>query len=308
LPDAKVTAEWSLPAPVVPKKESAAPPKKTGDAPAKDVPPEKKVETAPKAGGPPPLDATIDAATGKITINPKKPAQQGLVMAKAGALTALARVRVVAQVPYKQDFTQVPVDAVPGGWVNAQGKYRVVDLDGNKVLFKVNDNPRPPVARAYAYITGPHSAGYTIECDIRAVEKKGKLPDAGVLANRYTLYLDGKEDAKGQRTLRLIAWEALPRIDEGVPFNWQSGVWYRVKLTVEVGDKGATVRGKAWPREEKEPTNWLIDFKDPLPTTEGAAALYGYITNAEADNAGSEIYYDNVVITPTGGGTATGRK
>jgi hypothetical protein len=57
----------------------------------------------------------------------------------------------------------------------------------------------------------------------------------------------------------------------------------------------------------------MIEFNDPLPTTEGAAALYGYITNAEADNPGSEIYYDDVAITPTGGGKAgavgaTGRK
>jgi outer membrane protein assembly factor BamB len=305
LPDAKVTAEWSLPAPVVPKKESAAPPKKTGEAPAKETPPEK---SAPKAGGPPPLDATIDPATGKITVNPKKPAQQGEVMAKAGSLTARARVRVVPQIPYKQDFTMVPAGAVPGGWVNTQGKYLVKELDGNKVLFKVNNNPRPPVARAYAYITGPQSTGYTIECDIMGVEKKGKLPDAGVLANRYTLYLDGKEDANGKRTLRLIAWEALPRIDQGVEFNWKSGVWYRVKLSIEVGDKTATIRGKAWERDQKEPEKWMIDFKDPLPTPEGAAALYGYITNAEAENPGSEIYYDNVVVTPTGRSSATGRK
>jgi hypothetical protein len=208
----------------------------------------------------------------------------------------------------------VPDGAVPGGWVNTQGKYLVKELDGNKVLFKVNNNPRPPVARAYAYITGPQSTGYTIECDIMGVEKKGKLPDAGVLANRYTLYLDGKEDANGKRTLRLIAWEALPRIDQGVEFDWKSGVWYRVKLSIEVGDKTATIRGKAWERDQKEPEKWMIDFKDPLPTTEGAAALYGYITNAEAENPGSEIYYDNVVVTPTNGGGkaggvgATGRK
>src|SRR5262249_19002412 len=116
IPDAKLQAEWSLPIPAVPKKEAAGPPKKKDGGEGKDVPPEKKVETAPKAGGPPPLDATIDAMTGKITVHPKKPAQQGLVMAKVGAVTALARVRVVPQIPYKQDFTQVPVGAVPGGW------------------------------------------------------------------------------------------------------------------------------------------------------------------------------------------------
>ena len=80
-----------------PEEGGAAPPRRD-EAPAKDVPPA-KAAPAPKAGGPPPLDATIDAATGKITVNPKKPAQQGVVMAKAGTLTGLARVRVVPQDP-----------------------------------------------------------------------------------------------------------------------------------------------------------------------------------------------------------------
>ncbi|HKB02599.1 MAG TPA: PQQ-binding-like beta-propeller repeat protein [Gemmataceae bacterium] len=299
LPDAKLQAEWSLPVPAPPKKEAAGPPKKKDDAAAKDEPPEKKVATAPKAGGPPALDATIDAATGKITINPKKPAQQGLVMAKVGNLTALARVRVVPQIPYKQDFTQVPVAAVPGGWVNTQGKYTVVEKDGEKVLFKVNTNPRPPVARAYAYITGPHSTGYTIEADVMGVERKNKLADAGVAANRYTMYLDGKLDAEGRHGVRIISWEALPRIDVGVPFTYQSGTWYRMKLVVEPGEKEAVIRGKVWERGKPEPDKWTVEFRDPLPINEGAAALYGYVTNAEADDPGSEIYFDNVAVTPS---------
>jgi len=300
IPDAKLQAEWSLPVPAAPKKEATGKEKKKDDTPAKDVPVEKKVEAAPKAGGPPALDATIDVATGKITINPKKPGQNGLVMAKVGNLTALARVRVVPQIPYKQDFTQVPTGAVPGGWVNTQGKYTVVEKDGEKVLFKVNTNPRPPVARAYAYITAPTSTGFTIEADIMGVQKKDKLPDAGIMANRYTLYLDGKADENGQGSARLISWEALPRIDVTTPFHWKSGTWYRLKLTVEVGDKVAVVRGKVWERGQTEPEKWTVEFKDPLPNKEGAAALYGYVTNAEADDPGSEIYYDNVTVTPSG--------
>jgi outer membrane protein assembly factor BamB len=302
LPEAKLQAEWSLPVPAPPKKEAAGPPKKKDDATAKDVPPEKKVLDGPRAGGPPALDATIDAATGKITVNSKKPAQQGLVMARVGNLTALARVRVVPQIPYKQDFTQVPVAAVPGGWVNTQGKYTVMEKDGEKVLFKVNTNPRPPVARAYAYITAPSSAAYTVEADVMGVERKNKLGDAGVAANRYTMYLDGKTDAEGRHSVRIISWEALPRIDVGVPFTYQSGTWYRMKLTVEVGEMEAIVRGKVWERGKPEPEKWTVEFKDPLPIKEGAAALYGYVTNAEADDPGSEIYFDNVAVTPFGSG------
>jgi len=305
LPDAKLQPEWSLPVPAAPKKEAAGPPKKKEEGTsgkkdvAKDVPVEKKIEPAPKAGGPPPLDATIDAASGKITVNPKKPAQHGLVMAKVGGLSALARVRVVPQIPYKQDFTQVPVGAVPAGWVNTQGKYTVVEKDGEKVLFKVNTNPRPPVARAYAYITAPTSTGYTIEADVMCVERKEALADAGIMANRYTLYLDGKPGDDGKRGVRLISWEALPRIDVTAPLDWKAGTWYRMKLTVDVAENAGVVHGKVWERGQTEPEKWTIEFKDPLPNKEGAAALYGYVTNAEADDPGSEIYYDNVTVTPT---------
>jgi len=302
IPDAALKAEWSLPIPAVPKKESAAPVKKKDDTPIKEEAVEKKGDATPKKDGPPALDAAIDAATGKITVSAKRPAQQGLVMAKVGALSALARVRVVPQIPYKQDFTQVPVGAVPGGWVNAQGKYIVVEKDGDKVLFKVNTNPRPPVARAYAYITAPTSTGYTIEADVMAVERKEALPDAGIMANRYTLYLDGKLDKDGKRVVRLISWEALPRIDVTVPLDWHPNNWYRLKLTVEVGDKVAVVRGKVWQRGQTEPKDWTIEFKDPLPNAEGAAGLYGYVTNADAKDPGSEIYFDNVTVTPSGEG------
>src|SRR5262249_62410307 len=104
-PEARLGGDGSWPTPAARKRGAGGPPKKKDGGEGKDVPPEKKVETAPKAGGPPPLDATIDAMTGKITVHPKKPAQQGLVMAKVGAVTALARVRVVPQIPYQQDVT-----------------------------------------------------------------------------------------------------------------------------------------------------------------------------------------------------------
>jgi hypothetical protein len=272
IPDAQLEAKWSLPQPPPPKEGAARPPA---------------------------LEGTIPPEGGAVTVS-KKPNQQGLVLAQVGTLTASARVRVVPQIPYKQDFTMVPVGAVPGGWINTQGKYSVVERDGNKVLFKVNTNPRPPVARAYAYITAPSSTGYTIEADVMGVERKGALADAGIMANRYTLYLDGKPGSDGKRSVRLISWEALPRIDVAAPLDWKANTWYRLKLIVDVGDKSAVVRGKVWPKDQAEPEKWTIEFKDPMPNREGAAALYGYVSNAEEADPGSEIYFDNVVVSPNG--------
>lgn len=266
---------WSLPQPPAPK------PGKDGKTPA----------------APPPLDGTIE--NGKVVVG-KKPAQHGLVEAKVGELAARARVRVAPNLPYKQDFEMVPVGGAPAGWVNVAGKYSVIemeDADGkkSKVLFKKNDDARPPLARAIAYISTPEATGYTIEADVMGVIKKDKLPDAGLVANRYTFYLDSKDN-----DVRLVSWEALPRVNVAVNFPWESGKWYRMKLTVEVGEKDAFVKCKVWERGKTEPEKWTIEFKDPMPNRNGAAGLYGYIQNAEADSPGSEAYFDNVAVTPNG--------
>ena len=52
-----------------------------------------------------------------------------------------------------------------------------------------------------------------------------------------------------------------------------------------------------------EPAAWTIEFSDPMPNLEGAASLYGYVTNMQTQPngttlPGSEIHYDNLKITP----------
>src|SRR5262249_37449093 len=98
---------------------------------------------APPAKGPPPpvLKGTV-GADGKLTVDRKVPGQFGGVVAKAGGLEARARVRVAPQLPYVQDFENVPLGRTPGGWVNTQGKFQVIRLpDGSLVLVKLATNP-----------------------------------------------------------------------------------------------------------------------------------------------------------------------
>ncbi|HET6573351.1 MAG TPA: PQQ-binding-like beta-propeller repeat protein, partial [Fimbriiglobus sp.] len=265
--DAKV--QWSLPQPPLPKK-------------------------APKgASPPPPLNGEI--ADGTLTLG-KLPRQQGLVQAKAGGLTAQARVRVAAQVPYTEDFEKVPVGAAPAGWVNAQSKYFVTEKDGNKVLSKVNTNSRPPYSRANGYITAPTASNYTIEADVLGTEVRGWMPDIGLVNCRYTLILDGKTGASGKRQVRIVSWEARNRVNVEADYDWQPGAWYRAKFAVVPHGKTATVRGKVWKKGEAEPAEWLLTYEDPNPNTEGAAALYGYIPDVSITPArpGSDVYFDNV--------------
>jgi hypothetical protein len=260
----EVKAEWSLPRPAIPMGAKAAPPA---------------------------LDGNI-GTDGKLTAS-KKPAQFGLVQAKAAGLTGRARIRVAPVLPYKQDFSQAPVGGTPPGWINAAGKFAVVELNGAKVLRKTNTNPNPLLARARTYIGMPTSTDYTIQADLMGTRKNDNLPDMGVSAKRYTLFLDGNK-----KWLRLTSWSALPRIDEHVEFDWKPDVWYRIKFTVAIQDGKGLLRGKVWPRNQEEPKTWTIQFTDPIPNKEGSPALYGYSTGILDDVPGSEVFCANISVTP----------
>jgi hypothetical protein len=197
------------------------------------------------------------------------------------------------------DFEKVPVGATPGGWVNAMGKFDVIEKDGSKVFRKIATNPAPPVARANAFITIPNVKGGTIQADVNGSEVRGGVPDIGLLLNRYHLLLDGKRDVDdGKRRLRISSWEAVPRLNHAVVFDWQPNSWYTIKLTVTCTDKTATVRGKVWPRGTPEPKEWTIQFEDTSPNHDGAPALYSYISNVLEKDPGAEAYFDNVSVIP----------
>jgi outer membrane protein assembly factor BamB len=259
----EVEASWSLPQPPVPMGATAAPPALQG-----------------KIGD-----------DGTLAVSEKLPAQFGLVRAKAAGLVAQARVRVAPVLPYKQDFAKVPVGRTPAGWINAPGKFAVVELDNGKVLRKTNNNPNPLLARARTYITMPIPADYTVQVDAMGTLANQNLPDMGVVAGRYSLFLDGNK-----QQLRLTSWQALPRVDQHVGFEMKPKTWYRIKLKVEIVKGEGLIRGKAW-AGDAEPEKWTIEFTDPVPNTEGSAGLYGYSTGI-LDTPGAEVFFRNVSVTP----------
>lgn len=282
-----VEVKWSLAGPLPPVPPRNAPPTsatKAGPAPAPSAPP-------------PALAGELESDSGSKTnlaAKPQPPAQFGRVIATAGKVTGYARARVVPKLPYSPNFANIPEKRTPGGWINCQGKYEIVVKDGQKVLSKLNTNPNILVARATSYITPPSSTNYTIECDVMGSKVRDDLPDVGVVANRYTLMLAGNT-----QQLRLISWDALPRVDKSIAYPWKPGSWYRLKLTVEVGENGKGIaKGKVWPRGEKEPESWMVEFEDPIVNAEGSAGIYGYAAGILDNQPGCEIYYDKLTITP----------
>ena len=47
-------------------------------------------------------------------------------------------------------------------------------------------------------------------------------------------------------------------------------------------------RGKAWPANEPEPAEWMVERIDPIPNRQGAPGIFG--------NGLSELYFDNIKV------------
>jgi hypothetical protein len=152
------------------------------------------------------------------------------------------------------------------------------------VLAKLADNPFTKRARAYI---GPADwSNYTVEADVRAVEKRRQMGDAGVVAQRYSLILFGNH-----QRLELQSWQPETARTVVKPFAWKPEIWYRLKLRVEPAAGGKVrVLGKAWPREEAEPADWAVERVDPIPNLQGSPGFYADATN--------EVFFDNLKVTP----------
>ena len=219
--------------------------------------------------------------TGGFTPHKNSGAYAGTVLAKAGALQASARVRVIPQLPWQEDFESIEVGKIPPHWVRAEGRFAVREMDGNKVLVK--PPARRGLHRSNVYIGPPNMTDYTVQVDLLGTKPKRNLPDMGLIANRYTLEMQGNH-----QRLQVLSWRSDLRMAKWVDLKWEPNVWYTMKMTVDIVDNTAHVKGKVWGRGEPEPEEWTITVEDPLPNREGSPGIYGY--------SPAEIYYDNLKV------------
>jgi hypothetical protein len=155
-------------------------------------------------------------------------------------------------------------------------------------MVKVSTIPKG--ARSRAWMGHPEMSNYTVEADVRGSSDNNKMPDIGLIAQRYTLDLMG-----ASQKLQIRSWVPVMRMAKEVEFPWQPDRWYRMKFRAEVegveGRQQARLRGKVWPREEREPEAWTIEVVDHSPNMNGSPGLYGNAKNAE-------LYLDNLTVTP----------
>jgi outer membrane protein assembly factor BamB len=221
-----------------------------------------------------------------------------IVTAKVGELTGKARLRVIPPLPWKFDFNDVQLTAdsktgrtegePPATWVGARYRHKVRDIDGERVMVKVTYIPKG--TRSQLWFGHPDLKNYTVKADLKAATKDNRLPDMGLVAQRYTLDLMGQS-----QQLQIRSWppQVATHLSKTVPLEWKANIWYTMKFQAAADPSGEKVvlRGKVWPREEKEPASWTVEVVDETPNFYGSPGLYGDATLAE-------IYIDNIEVTP----------
>jgi len=233
------------------------------------------------------LQGTI--ADGKFTADQSTAGQAGLVKATVGSLSATARIRVIPDLPWTFDFEDGR-DVPPPQWVNATGKFAVRDLDGSKVLVKLAENPFAFAKRCRPFVGSTEFSNYTIQADVRGMDKRRQMGDIGIVAQRYELVLFGNH-----QRLELQPWQPEIQRTMKVDYKWNPNAWYTMKLEVQsLGGGRIRARGKVWPKGEAEPAAWTIERVDPIGSVKGAPGLYADAPSQAG--GGSELYYDNIKV------------
>lgn len=220
-------------------------------------------------------------SAGLLTTHSAAKASAGVAAAKVGEMQAVARIRISPNLPYYEDLTDVADGQAPGFWIGSAGKFKTIEMDGERVLHK--GRVARGLDRSYAYIGAPDGSGYTVQADMMGTRPRRSMPDMGLIANRYVLTLEGNHQA-----LHIFSWASDLRMAKQIPFQWEPDVWYRMELRVDIENGEAVVRGKVWKRVDPKPDAWTIEAVDPYPNLEGSAGIYGF--------SYADIYYDNITI------------
>jgi hypothetical protein len=251
-----------------------------------------------------------------------------IITAKVGSLEGKSRIRSMPPLPWRFDFEDIPLAADPKTgvvkgepplpWIGMRYRHVVREVEGSKCLVKVTTIPKGTRSQGWIGPIGLHD--YSVQADFRAQEtgvekpgspasdtpkssatdadafakkfgnpaalEKARMPDMGLVAQRYTLDLMG-----ASQQLQLRSWppQVATYFSKTIPFAWEAGRWYTMKLEARTKDGSAVLRGKVWPREEKEPESWTIEGVQEAGNLQGSPGFFG-------NSKDSEIYIDNVFV------------
>jgi outer membrane protein assembly factor BamB len=221
-----------------------------------------------------------------------------LLKAELGSLKAEARVRIVASLPYREDFEGAKLDQPkpdapadqrfgfpPSFWLSCRTKWDVREKDGSKVLARTVDNPL--FQRSITLFGDAEDSNYTIQADVMVEGNRRGMASVGVIDQRYLVQLRGNyqdiEVSSNFESLKV-----------STPFPIEAGGWYTLKARVDLQPDGSSiVRARCWKRGTEEPQAWTIEVPHAHAHRNGAAGLFGFTLQNRF-----KAYVDNLQVTP----------
>ena len=259
------------------------------------IPPQAKVRAM--------LDADFEPNKNAMAAGKEAAQSAGAIKATTtDDLTATARGRVLIEPPYEETFEEYELTATspetsvhgaekfafpPLPWTGARVKFRVIDLEGNKVLGNVLDVLL--FQRARSFIGPPDLSNYTLSADVRTDGNRRISSEAGLINQRYQIGLVGNTD-------KLEVSSNYDRLWEQVDFPVKPNTWYTLKTNVVTNENGSgVVRAKAWERDAEEPSAWTIEVPIDNVNRHGAPGFYSFSPQSK-----KRVYFDNIKLEKSG--------
>jgi len=234
------------------------------------------------------MDASFEGNT--ISAGDDATLSAGAWKATSGDLSGILRGRVIADLPYTEDFESFTIGEEgfafpPLPWIGARLKWVVKEHEGNKVLEKTLD--RVLFQRSLSFIGHPDESDYTVQADVMTDGSRRIKSVVGLINQRYLIYLDGNK-----RVLEVNSNHE--RLKQSVPFSMSANKWYTLKTRVDIAEDGSgVIRAKAWEKGTDEPEAWTIEVEHANAHAKGAPGLYGFSPQSQ-----KTVFIDNISIVP----------
>ncbi len=201
-------------------------------------------------------------------------------------LTALALPLAAqdAKPVYENNFEKAELDKVPADFLVLDGAFEVKADGGNKFL----ELPGAPLD-TFGVLFGPtEKDGLAVSARIFGTLKGRRFPSFGVGLNGVGGFRLLVSPAK-----KLVELYKGDDVKLTAPFEWQTGVWAKLKLQLrKVKDGEWKVEGKVWPESAKEPAAWTLTFDETAETPAGRPSIWGN------PFSGTPIRFDDLIVTP----------
>ena len=185
---------------------------------------------------------------------------------------------------YENNFEKAELDKVPADFLVLDGAFEVKADGGNKFL----ELPGAPLD-TFGVLFGPtEKDGLAVGARIFGTLKGRRFPSFGVGLNGVGGFRLLVSPAK-----KLVELYRGDDVKLTAPFEWQTGVWAKLKLQLrKVKDGEWKVEGKVWPESAKEPAAWTITFDETAETPAGRPSIWGN------PFSGTPIRFDDLVVMP----------